>query len=129
MGRKPRKRDEVDGVLEWALIEAHNTALLAGCNSDGMVDMADLEPFWRHMLRQAKALPKMIRAMAAEDGIDLSIMVDKDGNRFVRAFIYDRKLKGYVRNPLVVAEEEAREAEALERRSQIGVVEREETQR
>lgn len=126
---KSRKKDEVDGVLERALNNARNEALLAVCNADGMIDMADLEPFWRDMLRQANALRKRIREMAAADGIDLSIMVDKDGNRFVRAFIYDRKLKEYVKHPLLVAHEEAREAVALERRSQIKLVEREETQR
>ena len=123
---KSRKKGEVDGVLEWALNDAHNEAVLAACNADGMVDMADLEPFWRDMLRQAKALPKVIKEMAAKDGIDLNIRVDKDGNRFVRAFIYDRKLRGYVPNPLLVAQEETREAEALERRSKIRIVEREE---
>jgi len=122
MARKSRKKDYLDGVLERALNDARLAAAFAACDADGMVAVADLEPFWRDMLRQAHALRKRIREMAAEDGIDLSIMVDKEGNRFVRAFVYDRKLKGYVRNPLLVAEEEAREAEALERRSQMRVV-------
>lgn len=115
----------VEVNFESAAYDARNKAMLAACDENGMVRTAELEPFWREMLRQAKALPKLIKKMAAADGVDLSIMVDKDGNRFVRTYIYDRKLKAYVKHPLLVAQETAREAEALERRSQIRVVERE----
>lgn len=116
-----KKVDEADETADANWYREH---LLENTVLGEQLSWMDRDPyeFWTEMMRQAKALPKFIRQMALENGVDASAKRHKDGKFYLRAYVYDRKLKGYVRNPLLVAQDEAREAEVRERRSKIKIV-------